>query len=98
MGQCEAFFGMVFAAPEDADIYDEAREQYDIVIVDTPPLLATDDARTLATLAKGILLVVSAGTLTSAVNDAVHSIEALNAPLMGIVGNRFKDSRAPYYY
>jgi capsular exopolysaccharide synthesis family protein len=81
-----------------ADIYDEAREQYDIVIVDTPPLLATDDARTLATLAKGILLVVSAGTLTSAVNDAVHSIEALNAPLMGVVGNRFKDSRAPYYY
>jgi capsular exopolysaccharide synthesis family protein len=81
-----------------AEIYEEAREQFDIVVVDTPPVLATDDARTLATMAKGILLVVSAGTLTSAVNESVLAVEALNAPLMGIVGNRFKDSRTPYYY
>jgi capsular exopolysaccharide synthesis family protein len=80
------------------EIYEEAREQFDIVVVDTPPILATDDARTLATMAKGILLVVSAGTLTSAVNESVLAVEALNAPLMGIVGNRFKDSRTPYYY
>ncbi len=81
-----------------ADIYEEARDDFDIVIVDTPPLLATDDARTLATMAKGILLVVSAGTLNSSVNEAVHAVEALNAPLLGVIGNRFKDSGTPYYY
>lgn len=81
-----------------ADIAEEANDHFDIVVVDTPPLLATDDPRTLATMAKGILLVVAAGTLASSVTESVHAVEALNAPLMGIVGNRFKDSRAPYYY
>jgi tyrosine-protein kinase len=81
-----------------AEIAEEGTERFDIVVVDTPPLLSTDDPRTLATMAKGILLVVSAGSLASSVNEAVHAVEALNAPLIGIVGNRFKDSRASYYY
>ena len=31
-------------------------------------------------------------------SDAVLAIEALQAPLMGIVANRFKESNVPYYY
>jgi polysaccharide biosynthesis transport protein len=81
-----------------ADIVEQARERFDLVLVDTPPLLSTDDPRTLATMAKGILLVVSAGATNSSVNEAILAVEALNAPLMGIVGNRFKESGAPYYY
>ncbi|MGH2931810.1 MAG: AAA family ATPase [Gaiellaceae bacterium] len=81
-----------------ADIVDQARERFDLILVDTPPLLSTDDPRTLATMAKGILLVVSAGATNSSVNEAILAVEALNAPLMGIVGNRFKESGTPYYY
>jgi polysaccharide biosynthesis transport protein len=81
-----------------ADIVEEARERFDLVLVDTPPLLSTDDPRTLATMAKGILLVVSAGATSTAVNEAILAVEALNAPLMGIVGNRFKEAGTPYYY
>jgi capsular exopolysaccharide synthesis family protein len=80
------------------DVLDEAREHFDIVLIDTPPLLSTDDARTIATVAKGILLVVTRGTLARSVNEAVVAIEALQAPLMGIVANRFKESSVPYYY
>ena len=80
------------------DIVEQARERFDLVLVDTPPLLSTDDPRTLATMAKGILLVVSAGATNSSVNEAILAVEALNAPLMGIVGNRFKESGTPYYY
>ena len=79
-------------------VIDEARESFDLVLVDTPPLLSTDDARTMATMAKGILLVVTRGTLARSVNEAVLAIEALQAPLMGIVANRFKESAVPYYY
>ncbi len=68
------------------------------MLVDTPPLLSTDDPRTLATMAKGILLVVSAGSTTNSVIEAILAVEALNAPLMGIVGNRFKESGTSYYY
>ena len=80
------------------DVLDEAREHFDLVVIDTPPLLSTDDARTIATVAKGILLVVTRGTLARSVNEAVVAIEALQAPLMGIVANRFKESSVPYYY
>jgi polysaccharide biosynthesis transport protein len=81
-----------------ADVIDEAKESFDLVLIDTPPLLSTDDARTMATMAKGILLVVTRGTLARSLNEAVLAIEALQAPLMGIVANRFKESSAPYYY
>jgi capsular exopolysaccharide synthesis family protein len=80
------------------DVIDEARESFDIVLIDTPPLLSTDDARTMATMAKGILLVVTRGTLARSLSESVLAIEALQAPLMGIVANRFKESSAPYYY
>jgi polysaccharide biosynthesis transport protein len=79
-------------------VIDEARENFDVVLIDTPPLLSTDDARTIATSAKGILLVVTRGTLTRSVNEAVVAIEALQAPLLGIVANRFKEATVPYYY
>src|SRR3954447_4163477 len=79
-------------------VLDEARENFDLVIIDTPPLLSTDDARMIATAAKGILLVVTRGTLARSVNEAVVAIEALQAPLMGIVANRFKEPTVPYYY
>ena len=81
-----------------AEIVEEARERFDLVLVDTPPLLSTDDPRTLATMAKGILLVVSAGSTTNSVIEAILAVEALNAPLMGIIGNRFKESGTSYYY
>lgn len=81
-----------------ADVIDEAKESFDLVLIDTPPLLSTDDARTMATMAKGILLVVTRGTLARSLNEAVLAIEALQAPLMGIVANRFKESSAQYHY
>ena len=81
-----------------ANIVEEARSRFDVIVVDTPPLLSADDPRTLATIAKGILLVVSAGSTLSSVNDAIMAVEALNAPLIGIIGNRFKESGPTNYY
>ena len=81
-----------------SSVIEQARDDYDLVIVDTPPLLRTEDARSIAIHAKGILLVVSAGTDPADVNESVLSIEAVKGPLLGIVGNRFKESGLPYYY
>jgi succinoglycan biosynthesis transport protein ExoP len=77
---------------------DEARGDFDVILVDTPPLLSTDDPRTLAAIAKGIVLVVSAGSTQASVNEAILAVESLNAPLIGIVGNRFKEAGVAYYY
>ena len=80
-----------------ADVLADAAERFDVIVVDTPPLLATDDARTIARAAKGVLLVVSAGTMANAVNEAVLAVEALKSPLLGIVGNRLREAETPYY-
>lgn len=79
-------------------VLDEARERFDLVLIDTPPLLSTDDARTIASAAKGILLVVTRGTLARSVSEAIVAIEGLQAPLLGIVANRFTEASVPYYY
>jgi capsular exopolysaccharide synthesis family protein len=79
-------------------VVEDARDRFDVIVVDSPPLLSADDPRTLATMAKGILLVVAEGSTTSSVNDAIVAVEALKAPLIGIVGNRFKESAPAYYY
>ena len=69
-----------------------------MVVVDSPPLLGTDDARTLAGAADGVLLVVSARSNPSEVNEAILALESLRAPLMGLVANRLKESKNVYYY
>jgi succinoglycan biosynthesis transport protein ExoP len=80
-----------------ADVVQHARARYDLVVIDAPPLLGTDDARTVAPLAAGVLLVVSSGSHAEPVNEAVLVIESLKAPLLGIIANRLKEARRSYY-
>lgn len=81
-----------------SEVLRDVREHYEVVIADAPPLLGTDDAATLATMAGGVLLVASSGSLGSAVNEAVLSLETLKAPVLGVAANRFRESRRAYYY
>jgi polysaccharide biosynthesis transport protein len=80
-----------------SEVVQEAREHYDVIVIDTPPLLGTDDARAIAPVAEAVLLVVSAGSMEAYVNEAILAVEALKTPLLGIVGNRLKESRSLYY-
>jgi Mrp family chromosome partitioning ATPase len=80
-----------------SDMVREARQRFEVIVADTPPLLGTDDARTLASMASGVLLVISARSLTETVNEAVLSLETLNAPMLGVLGNRLRESRHHYY-
>jgi capsular exopolysaccharide synthesis family protein len=81
-----------------SDILRQVRDRYEVVIADAPPLIGTDDAATLATMAGGIVLVVSSGSLGNTVNEAVLTLETLKAPVLGVVANRFRESRRAYYY
>jgi Mrp family chromosome partitioning ATPase len=62
--------------------------QFDYVIVDTPPLLPVTDAAVLATLTDGALLIARHGKSSrDDVERAAHSLEAVNARLLGTVLN-----------
>ncbi|MBA2474514.1 MAG: AAA family ATPase [Actinobacteria bacterium] len=81
-----------------ADVIGEARLHYDLIVIDTPPLLTTDDARTVVPMAKAVLLVVSRGTLARYVEEAVATVDALKRPLLGIVVNRIRGTETLYDY
>lgn len=75
----------------------EAKEQFDYVLVDTPPVLATDDAATLAPKADGVLFVVR-GSFTSArmARGALDVLRHRHVNVLGLIFNRTVSS--PYEY
>jgi len=77
-----------------------ARQMVDIVVIDAPPLLGTDDARTLASLAEGVLLVVGVGGLAGPPAEAATVLEGLHTRVLGAVANRSREEGrvSPYGY
>ncbi len=80
----------------------ELETRFDYVIIDGPPLLPFADAKVLARLAHGVLLVVRCGiTSRDAIVESFQLLEQLHATPMGIVLNAVgKDSPSyrPYKY
>jgi len=81
-----------------SSVLEQLRPHFDIIVVDTPPLLGTDDSRALAQTVKALALVVTAGADARLVNEAVLALEAVKAPLIGVIANRFPESSAVYQY
>ncbi|WP_249275095.1 CpsD/CapB family tyrosine-protein kinase [Terribacillus saccharophilus] len=79
----------------------KAQETYDMVIFDTPPVLAVTDAQILANTCDGALIVVrSEQTEYDAIQKAKELLEPAHAKLLGIVLNDVaqKKSNTYYYY
>ena len=73
------------------------RQQYDQIIVDTPPVLAFSDARLISILVDGTLLVMKFNsTHKSAARLAVQLLNQINAPIMGGVLNAVEASGGKY--
>jgi polysaccharide biosynthesis transport protein len=72
-------------------LLDELSEQFDMIVLDTPPVLTVADTAALAPLVDGVLLVVGAGTTNRhAVEQALQQLELVGAQVVGAVLN---DSR-----
>ncbi|MEC2158585.1 CpsD/CapB family tyrosine-protein kinase [Virgibacillus halodenitrificans] len=77
----------------------EASEMYDVVLLDTPPVLAVADAQILSGLADGVVLVVrSKHTEYEAAEKAIEALQAVNARVLGTVLNDRDKKEANYYY
>lgn len=77
----------------------EAYGLYDVVLFDTPPLLAVTDAQVLANLAEGSILVTSSGTTDR--DGAVKAKDMLmnaKAKLLGVVLNNKEQTKDTHYY
>ncbi|MFN8468107.1 MAG: polysaccharide biosynthesis tyrosine autokinase [Caldilineaceae bacterium] len=80
-------------------LVEQLHAEADIIIFDTPPLLAVTDAQIVGHLVDGALLVInSQKTSAGAVHRALESLAQVNVPVMGAVLNRLSGAGRSYYY
>jgi tyrosine-protein kinase Etk/Wzc len=78
----------LLGSPAMRAVLDAAREQFDVVLLDSPPLLAVTDAAVLSTMVDGAILVVRTGvTPRTSVRRAVSQLETVHGRLIGTVLN-----------
>ncbi|MGE6377377.1 CpsD/CapB family tyrosine-protein kinase [Peribacillus muralis] len=81
------------------NVLEEAKMNYDLVILDTPPVNAVTDAQILANMTDGVVLVVSSGsTEIQQAKKAKELLHNANAKLLGAILNKKKQKYSNEYY
>jgi tyrosine-protein kinase Etk/Wzc len=81
-----------------AELLAHALEQFDVVLIDAPPLNMVTDAAVLARHADGVLVVARAGvTQQAALAYTFDQLRAVNAPILGSVLNDADPQRERHY-
>jgi capsular exopolysaccharide synthesis family protein len=71
------------------------REEFDVVLYDSPPLLAATDPSVISTLVDGTVVVVSAGrTRVEELEQGIEHLERVGANIVGVLVNNFDPHRA----
>lgn len=65
-----------------------ARKQYDIVLIDSGPILGSLEAMVIAGIADGVVLTISRQQQKPLVDRAIRQLRAANARIMGLVFNK----------
>ena len=80
-------------------VLDELREQFDHVVVDTPPTLSVTDAVVLSPRVDAIILVIRSGQTTKqALRRSRDILMQVNAHVTGVLLNAVDLSSPDYYY
>ncbi len=77
------------------------KSNYDIVLIDSPPVGSVTDASVISTYVDGTILIVKSGKAEiNAVKRAKETLERVNANIIGVVLNHFekKNFGNDYYY
>ncbi len=80
-------------------LLEQAEEEFDVILLDTPPIIAVTDAQVLANVADGVVLVVGSGkTEVDSAKKAKELLESAQAKILGVVLNNKKTEDDQYYY
>jgi len=81
-------------------VLEEASQEYDLVILDAPPLLGFAEPLQMATVVDGVVVVTRAGeTSRKAVSSVIATLSRLRATVVGVVLNEVhKEMSDSYYY
>ena len=88
----------VFDAEAIGSLIDDLKFYYDLVLVDSPPLVPVSDPMLLASKVDGILLIVKAGeTQKEVVERALSILDSQRDNVLGVVLNNMNHT-LPFYY
>lgn len=84
---------------ESADLIAAARQLFDYIVIDTPPLLVANDATELAGIADVVIMVAKADrTSRSSSRRASEVLRRVGAPVLGVVISAAHDTPTAYGY
>lgn len=80
------------------DCLQAATDSFDLVLCDSPPVMAVSDATALAALCDGVILVIRVGkTPQDLLRRVVEQIEGVKGRILGVLLNRADPRRFGYY-
>ncbi len=80
-------------------LLEQLKKDYDVVILDTPPVGQVTDAAILAGIADGAILVLASGdTRIDMAKRAKKALDGVNAHIIGAILTKLETGRASYYY
>lgn len=80
------------------DFLEDMREQFDMIIIDSPPINLVTDSAILSTVADGTIMVVEVGkTDVDAIKNGKELLEKVHANLIGVVLNKIPTKGRSYY-
>lgn len=89
----------LLASSDMRDLLAQLRDQYDHIIIDTPPTLSVTDAVVLSTKADAVVLVIRSGQTTKgALRRSRDILMQVNAKVAGVLLNAVDLSSPDYYY
>lgn len=75
------------------------RKIYDLILIDTPPVLSFADASIISKVVDGVVLVVASGeTKKAMVVESKKNLDKVGANLVGVILTKMKFNRNPEYY
>jgi len=82
-----------------AHLLDEARKDYDLVIIDAPPMLGFAEPLQMAAIVDGVVVMTLAGqTNKQAVATVLTSLKRLKANVIGVALNEVREDTSDRYY
>lgn len=81
------------------DILANLKDEYDYILIDSPPVLSVTDAMVLSGIVDGVVLVVAAGqTPIEAIKTSQKSLEKVKANILGVILSKAEFNKNAYYY
>ncbi|MGE5328037.1 MAG: CpsD/CapB family tyrosine-protein kinase [Deltaproteobacteria bacterium] len=81
------------------DFLEVIKNEYDIILIDSPPIDTMTDAAVLSIIVDGVILLINSGKVRiDAAKRAKESLQRVNANIIGVVMNNVKVEHENYYY